>query len=329
MPKSRCTIYYHQKIIACQYFSQGKKFWWSCFQTERPISLFFLHAFDGGNSPIPVFSRTKIRATLSSTPLQVWYRPPPIAKVLWFWAWRPLHFPTGLQPTGNRVNPLNPTLTFSEKMSPSTQLIWFIMLTVLLSRLWVQIDTFLGGGLVQVRLSGALRRGRDDKHLSLYFQGAKWKRSGTITKKASPLNCVRFLLRATEGWRKYIECSHLPAMCTHVRATSFAIVAHGLNDSPISQRSREESSYSIPSCHPWCPWHWKIIPLELMKLDGNSLLLYRRALNSWRLLKGLFILSAAPCAQHWFLPNRTDECEQRPRFGVLFATSAATCLAAI
>lgn len=39
-----------------------------------------------------------------------------------------LHFPTRLQPTGNQVNLCNPTLTFSEKMSHSTQLIYFIML---------------------------------------------------------------------------------------------------------------------------------------------------------------------------------------------------------
>lgn len=38
-----------------------------------------------------------------------------------------LSLPTRPQPTGNQVNPCKLTLTFTEQMSPSTQLIYFVM----------------------------------------------------------------------------------------------------------------------------------------------------------------------------------------------------------
>lgn len=133
-------------LIYVKYFDSVSNFWSSCFQTKHPISLvfFFFACFRwyeqifymlesgtwtstemlsfSGVSPCFCKQRSEQHFRWDIGPL-----PSPVIEYLSLLFWRALSFPTRLQPTGNQVNLCNPTLTFSEKMSPSTQLIYFNM----------------------------------------------------------------------------------------------------------------------------------------------------------------------------------------------------------
>lgn len=155
--------------------------------------------------------------------------------------------------------------------------------------------------------------------LELLFSGDQIEEIGNNYQKGFASYMRLFPFPRQQRLKEYDECTYQAAMCTHATTTSFAIVGHGLNFLSIFQRS----CTLFPAAATYCLWPWKIILLKLIKLDGNSLLLYSRVLSSWPLLKDFSFCLLCLAHNIDFLLNLSQQREHSSCLGLSLTMSRA------